>query len=239
VEKYSNTKTNYTGQFLKIAAALVAANFFFGTNVIAVKKISPVFIPPISLGYLRMLFATVVFFLVSFFMKKQEKIKKEDYPSIFFAALTGISLNQILSINGIATTNPIHASLLNMATPIFVSILATLFLKERFGWNKAIGLLLGIAGAWLMIITRANGTSQNPAIGAGRRNGIDCSSLLFILFNTYQKDCRTLSFYHDFKICVSHWYFVQYSLLHQRFYRNFMGIYPLVRLLFGYSTYYF
>ena len=167
MEKYSNTKTNYTGQFLKIAAALVAANFFFGTNVIAVKKISPVFIPPISLGYLRMLFATVVFFLVSFFMKKQEKIKKEDYPSIFFAALTGISLNQILSINGIATTNPIHASLLNMATPIFVSILATLFLKERFGWNKAIGLLLGIAGAWLMIITRANGTSQNPATVLG------------------------------------------------------------------------
>jgi hypothetical protein len=54
-----------------------------------------------------------------------------------------------------------------MATPIFVSILAGLFLKERFGWNKVIGLLLGIGGAWLMIVTRANGVSQNPATVMG------------------------------------------------------------------------
>jgi drug/metabolite transporter (DMT)-like permease len=50
-----------------------------------------------------------------------------------------------------------------MATPIFVSLLATVFLKERFGWNKILGLLLGISGAWMMIVTRNIGTSQNPA----------------------------------------------------------------------------
>ena len=141
----------------------MAANFFFGTNVIAVKKISPTYIDPISLGYLRMIFATVVFFTLPYFFNIQEKIKKKDFPQIVFAALTGISLNQVLSINGIAHTNPIHASLLNMATPIFVSLLATLFLKEKFGWNKVIGLLLGISGAWLMILSRNNGASQNPA----------------------------------------------------------------------------
>ncbi|MEY4113853.1 MAG: hypothetical protein RLZ76_546 [Bacteroidota bacterium] len=142
---------------------MVAANFFFGTNVIAVKKIAPLFISPISLGYLRMVFATVVFFFIPYVIGKNEKIKKADLITIFLAAITGISLNQILSINGIAHTNPVHASLLNMATPIFVSLLATVFLKERFGWNKILGLLLGISGAWMMIVTRNIGTSQNPA----------------------------------------------------------------------------
>lgn len=142
---------------------MVAANFFFGTNVIAVKKIAPLFISPISLGYLRMVFATVVFFFIPYVIGKNEKIKKGDLLTIFLAAITGISLNQILSINGIAHTNPVHASLLNMATPIFVSLLATVFLKERFGWNKILGLLLGISGAWMMIVTRNIGTSQNPA----------------------------------------------------------------------------
>ncbi len=142
---------------------MVAANFFFGTNVIAVKKIAPLFISPISLGYLRMVFATLVFFFIPYVIGKNEKIKKADLITIFLAAITGISLNQILSINGIAHTNPVHASLLNMATPIFVSLLATIFLKERFGWNKILGLLLGISGAWMMIVTRNIGTSQNPA----------------------------------------------------------------------------
>ena len=142
---------------------MVAANFFFGTNVIAVKNIAPLFISPISLGYLRMVFATVVFFFIPYVIGKNEKIKKADLITIFLAAITGISLNQILSINGIAHTNPVHASLLNMATPIFVSLLATIFLKERFGWNKILGLLLGISGAWMMIVTRNTGTSQNPA----------------------------------------------------------------------------
>jgi drug/metabolite transporter (DMT)-like permease len=153
----------YKNDSIKTAAALVAANFFFGTNVIAVKKIAPLFISPISLGYLRMVFATVVFFFIPYVIGKNEKIKKADLITIFLAAITGISLNQILSINGIAHTNPVHASLLNMATPIFVSLLATVFLKERFGWNKILGLLLGISGAWMMIVTRNIGTSQNPA----------------------------------------------------------------------------
>jgi drug/metabolite transporter (DMT)-like permease len=162
VEKSSNINP-YKHDSIKTAAALVAANFFFGTNVIAVKKIAPLFISPISLGYLRMVFATVVFFFIPYVIGKNEKIKKADLITIFLAAITGISLNQILSINGIAHTNPVHASLLNMATPIFVSLLATVFLKERFGWNKILGLLLGISGAWMMIVTRNIGTSQNPA----------------------------------------------------------------------------
>jgi drug/metabolite transporter (DMT)-like permease len=162
VEKSSNINP-YKNDSIKTAAALVAANFFFGTNVIAVKKIAPLFISPISLGYLRMVFATVVFFFIPYVIGKNEKIKKADLITIFLAAITGISLNQILSINGIAHTNPVHASLLNMATPIFVSLLATIFLKERFGWNKILGLLLGISGAWMMIVTRNIETSQNPA----------------------------------------------------------------------------
>ena len=163
MEKSLNTNSHWTSDFIKTAAALVAANFFFGTNVIAVKKISPLYISPISLGYLRMLFATIVFLILPFVYRKHEKIKREDLPTILLAALTGISLNQILSINGIANTNPIHASLLNMATPIFVSILAAIFLKDGFGRNKIIGLVLGISGAWLMIITKNQGVSQNPA----------------------------------------------------------------------------
>jgi len=162
VEKSSNTNS-LKSEFFKTAAALVAANFFFGTNVIAVKKIAPLYISPISLGYLRMVFASIVFFFLPYIIGKNEKIKRDDLLTIFLAAITGIALNQILSINGIAHTNPVHASLLNMATPIFVSILATVFLKEVFGWNKIIGLLLGVSGAWMMIITRNEGTTQNPA----------------------------------------------------------------------------
>lgn len=162
VEKSSNTKHSISVD-IKTAAALVAANFFFGTNIIAVKYISPVLIGPLGLSFARMFFSALLLVAIPFVTKEKEKIKSKDYPLLILAGMLGITCNQICSIVGIAYTNPIHASLLNMATPIFVSVLAAVFLKEQFGWNKYLGLTLGVMGAAMLISTRSHAASTNPA----------------------------------------------------------------------------
>ena len=145
------------------AAALVAANFFYGTNVIAVKQIAPHHIHALGLSFSRIFFTACILLLLAFFNKKRERIEKKDYGLLMVAGLLGVTLNQTFSIIGISSTNPIHSSLLIMSTPIIVSVLAAIFLKEGFGGNKIIGLILGLAGACLLIMTRSVTQTANPA----------------------------------------------------------------------------
>ena len=162
----------------------MAANFFFGTNIIAVKKISPLLIDPKGLSFARMFITSILLICILFFMKSKEKIDKKDFPMLILAGLFGVSCNQIFSIVGIANTNPIHASLLIMATPIIVSVLAAIFLKERFGWNKLVGLLLGVTGAALLIVFKDHKSMANPATLLGDIfivSGAFCYSTYLIL----------------------------------------------------------
>lgn len=163
MEKYLNIKQIKTGSDFKTAAALVAANFFYGTNVIAVKQISPGLIGPLGLSFARIMFTSIILLLIGLFMKSKETIEKKDYPLLILAGFLGITCNQICSIKGISSTNPIHSSLLIMSTPIIVSLIAAVFLKEKFGINKLLGLALGLMGAFLLISSRNKSVSPNPA----------------------------------------------------------------------------
>lgn len=162
----------------------MAANFFFGTNIIAVKKISPLLIDPLGLSFARMFITAILLISIPIFIKEKEKIEKNDYLILIIAGLLGVTCNQIFSITGISKTNPIHASLLIMATPIIVSVLAAIFLHERFGWNKVLGLFFGVAGASILITSRTSLHSGNPASLTGDTFivlGALCYSIYLIL----------------------------------------------------------
>lgn len=144
------------------AAALVAANFFYGTNVIAVKQIAPHHVQALGISFARIFFTAILLTMLPLFNSKKERIEKKDYALLMIAGLLGVTLNQTFSIMGIASTNPIHSSLLIMSTPIIVSVLAAIFLKEGFAGNKIIGLLLGLSGAFLLIKSRGISSEAHP-----------------------------------------------------------------------------
>lgn len=79
-----------------------------------------------------------------------------DIFRFFLCALTGIAINQMLFIKGLSLTYSIHASLLMLTTPILITIFAALVLKENLNIYKITGLLLGIAGAIVLITAREN-----------------------------------------------------------------------------------
>ena len=159
----------------------MAANFFYGTNVIAVKQIAPHHIQALGISFARIFFTAILLTLLPLFNSKKERIEKKDYGLLMIAGLLGITLNQTFSIMGIASTNPIHSSLLIMSTPIIVTVLATIFLKESFGGNKIIGLLLGLTGAFILIKSRATSGEAHPPTLLG-----DCLILAgSVCYSTY------------------------------------------------------
>jgi drug/metabolite transporter (DMT)-like permease len=133
VEKSSNTKHPQSGSIIT-AAALVAANFFYGTNVIAVKQIAPHHIQALGISFSRIFFTAILLdHVASFSTARRKESRKKIIWLLMVAGLLGVTLNQTFSIMGIASTNPIHSSLLIMSTPIIVTVLAAIFLKESFG----------------------------------------------------------------------------------------------------------
>jgi drug/metabolite transporter (DMT)-like permease len=138
----------------KAIIAVVFANFFFGTTVIAVKHITPSIITPVALTTVRVVATACLFWLFFGFTKSANKFTRKDFLILMVCALMGISFNQGFSIKGMSLTSPIHASLLILTTPISISLLAALFLKEKLTPYKLGGLLLGITGGAILIFSR-------------------------------------------------------------------------------------
>lgn len=138
----------------KAHIAVLLTNFFFATNLSLVKHISPSLIGPYGVNLFRVGIALLLFWLLWVFSKQEVGIDKKDIPRFVGCALTGVVINQMLFVKGLTITSTLHAALLMLTTPLLIGVLALWWLKEKFTIQKAVGLLLGIGGALLLILSR-------------------------------------------------------------------------------------
>lgn len=145
----------------KAHLALLATNIFFAINFTAVKYlINQHLVKPFGLNLIRVAITSILLWIIFLFKQQRAIIRKTDVFRFILCALTGIAINQLLFIKGLSLTYSIHASLLMLTTPILITIIATIFLKERLNNFKIAGLALGITGAAILITAREN--TGNP-----------------------------------------------------------------------------
>lgn len=152
---------------IKAHLALLGANLFYGAGFTVAKTVMPSLIPPNGFIFIRVVSVTLLFWL-SFFGGKNFKttIEKKDWKILFFCAVFGVASNQLLFFKGLSLTSPIHASLMMLLTPILVSVLAAIVLKDRFSGFKLLGLTLGVAGASILIMNAGKSSiATNPLLG--------------------------------------------------------------------------
>ena len=138
----------------KRALALLAAwivAIIYGVTFTIAKDVMPKYIEPFGFILLRVGGATVLFWLVSFFIKS-EKIEKVDFLRIFAAAFFGITFNMLTFFKGLSYTSPIMGAVLMVTTPIIVLILSAILIRERMENRKVIGIILGLAGTLFLIL---------------------------------------------------------------------------------------
>lgn len=111
-------------------------------------------IGPYGVNLLRVGITLLLFWLLWVFSKQEAGIDKKDIPRFVGCALTGVVINQMLFIKGLTLTSTIHAALLMLTTPLLISVLALWWLREKFTPLKLLGLLFGIGGALLLILSR-------------------------------------------------------------------------------------
>ncbi len=147
--------------------SLLATNIFFAINLTAVKfLINEKFVQAFGLNFLRVGVTSLLLWVLYLFKPQNAVIQKKDYGRFFLCALTGIAINQLLFVKGLSLTYSIHAGLLILTTPILITFFAAIILKERISNYKIIGLLLGIAGALVLILSKEKtGYPSNVILG--------------------------------------------------------------------------
>ena len=121
----------------RILALLAAfgATTIYGLNHTIAKVIMPEYIGAFGLVMLRVVGATVLFWIISFAFPN-EKIDRKDLFRIGIATLFGMCINMLMFIKGLSLSTPINSSVIVTLTPIMVMILSAIFLKEKITTKK-------------------------------------------------------------------------------------------------------
>lgn len=143
------------------AFGLLFLTFFLWGSIYVGGKLVSDELPAPLLACLRCCVAVIPLLWMS---RKQFKvtIDKKDWKYFFLVGLTGYFLTIFCIQLGIELTGASMASLINALTPVSVTILAALMLKETITPIKVVCLILAIAGA--AVITRGAG-NQSETLG--------------------------------------------------------------------------
>ncbi len=147
--------------------ALLFTNLFFAINLSAVKYLTTAKLAgPFGLNLIRVGVSALLLWLLFLLKPVTAKITIADWQRLFLCALTGIAINQLLFLKGLSLTFPVHAALLMLSTPILIVLINTWALKEKATGKKITGLLLGITGASVLILSNT-GVAKRSSIITG------------------------------------------------------------------------
>lgn len=132
--------------------AVIGANVIYGINYVVAKGIMPDFMQPRMIILLRVVGASIIFWLVASLYPRQ-RVEKKDMIRIAVCAFFGIALNQVMFFEGLNLTTPINASIIMVGTPILVLVFSHFILRDKMSGNKIIGIVLGFSGAAYLILS--------------------------------------------------------------------------------------
>jgi drug/metabolite transporter (DMT)-like permease len=153
------------GVKLRAHAALLLTTIIFGLHYTVAKNLMPGHFSPMQLIFLRLLFATAIFWI---FQKLfvPEKVEKKDLVRLAILGFFGFAANQALFYEGLNLTSPVDASLIHILNPVLVLILASAILREKITGFKLGGIMLGSSGALILILFGSSGSfNSSPLLG--------------------------------------------------------------------------
>lgn len=148
--------------------AMLSANIMWGLmSPMAKISMAAGLISPLFITDCRIFGAAVLFWITAIFLPK-EHVPIPDLLRLAGAAMLGILCNQGCFMFGVGFTSPGEASIITTTMPMWVMILAAIILKEPITLKKCGGIILGAAGALLLVLGNHGSTvtkGTNPMLG--------------------------------------------------------------------------
>lgn len=145
----------------------MTANVIFGLSVPVTTDLVTRHLTPNAYMLARCVGAAIIFWCISAFMPR-ERVPRRDLLIIILGGFLGFAVSQTLTAWALAYTTPVYYSLVGTLVPIAVLLLAWMWLNEQMTQRKIIGVILGVAGAILMVaVGWTSGTGRNDILGIG------------------------------------------------------------------------
>ena len=125
-------------------------------SIYVVSKVALKTIPPVTLLALRYLIAVPTLFALLKIRGVLKPLKKEDMGTVFAIGFTGYFFSFCLQMLGINRLSGSVSSLFGAMNPIFIPILAAIFLKEKLTLRKILCVAVSMTG--VVIIVGVGGT---------------------------------------------------------------------------------
>ena len=168
---------NYIGDILIIIAGL-----FWGSMGIFVRHLNDLGFTSIQVACLRLVTAGLIFALVLLIKdRKGFKINVRDIPLFLALGLVSILFFTCCYFTAIRLMTMSTAAILLYTSPIWVMVLAIIFLKEKFSVQKLIALILAFAGCVLVSGFGGKVTAVGILVGLGSGLGYG----LYSIFGTF------------------------------------------------------
>ncbi|THD69494.1 DMT family transporter [Robertkochia marina] len=146
--------------------AAFGASAIYGMNHTIAKGLMPVYIKPFGLILLRVIGASVLFWIISLWGPK-EKIDPRDWKRLLACAIFGMVINMLMFFKGLSLSTPINSSVIITISPIIVFILSALLIGEKITLKRSIGILIGFAGALMLVLYGQEVRQDAPNIPLG------------------------------------------------------------------------
>jgi drug/metabolite transporter (DMT)-like permease len=136
--------------------------FIYAMGFTIIKEVTPLHISPAGFVALRVLGATPLLWITGLFIR--EKVERKDIFKLALLSLCGVTINQSLFVRGMSLTSPISGAIIMITSPLLVLLLGNIILKERITWQRLTGILIGLGGAALLILSKtiSNVKSDSP-----------------------------------------------------------------------------
>lgn len=151
------------GGFLVGNLCILIATIFWGVNVSFTKALIPEWMSADGISAVRLVGGAILFWIGSVFVKN-DRIDRSDWRKIAIGGFFGLFGFIYLFVTSLKYANPIDVSIIMTLPPMFVILIGVFFLKQRPSLLEYIGLIVGFAGAVIVIASAGSNTS------AGRDN---------------------------------------------------------------------
>jgi len=133
-----------------VVGALLLVQLLFGIHYVAAKEVLA-WIHPAAWVLLRIGSAGLLLLAWLLATRAPWPRAGRDWLALAGFSLCGVVVNQICFVEGIARTTPAHSALINTAIPLWTVAFAVALRRERLTARRAAGLLVALAGVWILL----------------------------------------------------------------------------------------
>lgn len=127
---------------------------FWGVSFVSAKAVLAK-LDPYSLLVLRFGLGALFLLVILLLNRSRLRISIGYIPHLVVLGILGVFVHQVLQATALLTINASSAGWLISFSPIFTVILSVLFLHEKMNVKKALGMVVAIAGVFLVTTTRS------------------------------------------------------------------------------------